>query len=99
MDLQHGRFSAKMYVKMKDFGPVGGGACARTPPPPPLDPPMTSMVIHHMQYQCDGTICYEDVCKLNKNALTNIIVSDTRYQIYINFDNVLKHDKNNRCIE
>ena len=25
MDLRHGCFSAKMYVKMKELGPVGGG--------------------------------------------------------------------------
>ena len=27
VDLQHGRFSVKMYVKTKELGPVGGGAC------------------------------------------------------------------------
>ena len=33
--LQRGHFSVKMYVKMKELGPVGGRASAR-----PLDPPM-----------------------------------------------------------
>ena len=31
MDLRHGHFLAKMYVKMKEFGPVGGRAPG-TPP-------------------------------------------------------------------
>ena len=36
MDLQHGHFLAKMYVKTKELGPVGG-ACAGHGP---LDLPM-----------------------------------------------------------
>ena len=36
VDLRRGRFSMKMYVKMKELGPVGGHA----PGTPPLDPPM-----------------------------------------------------------
>ena len=36
MDLQRGCFSAKMYAKTKEFGPVGG----RAPSMPPLDPSM-----------------------------------------------------------
>ena len=36
MDLRPGCFLAKMYAKMKEFGPIGGGMhLAR-----PLDPPM-----------------------------------------------------------
>ena len=27
-NLRHRHFSVKTYVKMKEFGPVGGGACA-----------------------------------------------------------------------
>ena len=38
MDLQHGHFLAKMYAKMKELGPVGGGMCRAHPPP--IDPPM-----------------------------------------------------------
>ena len=36
MDLRHGCFLAKMYVKMKELGPIGGHA----PSMPPLDPPI-----------------------------------------------------------
>ena len=39
VDLRHGRFLVKMYVKTKELGPVGGGRAPGTPPPP-LDPPM-----------------------------------------------------------
>ena len=39
--LQRGHFSVKMYVKMKELGPVGGRAPAR-----PLDPPMYLMGHH-----------------------------------------------------
>ena len=39
--LQRGHFSVKMYVKMKELGPVGGRAPARPPPP---DPPMDVIV-------------------------------------------------------
>ena len=35
VDIRHGCFSVKMYVKMKEFGAIGG--CA---PGTPLDPPM-----------------------------------------------------------
>ena len=35
-DLQHGCFSVKTYVKMKEMDPVGGRALAVAP----LDPPM-----------------------------------------------------------
>ena len=38
MDPQHGHFSVKMYVKMKELGPVGGGV--RPARPPPQDPSM-----------------------------------------------------------
>ena len=31
LDLQHGCFSAKMYVKMKELGPMGGVRPARPP--------------------------------------------------------------------
>ena len=37
VDLRHGHFSVKMYVKMKELGPIGGGACTGHAP---LDPPM-----------------------------------------------------------
>ena len=33
VDLRRGHFSVKMYAKMKELGPVGGGRA-------PLDPPM-----------------------------------------------------------
>ena len=36
VDLRHGHFSVKMYVKTKELGPIGG----RAPGTPPLDPPM-----------------------------------------------------------
>ena len=36
VDLRHGHFSVKMYVKTKELGPIGG-ACAGHAP---LDPPM-----------------------------------------------------------
>ena len=32
MDLRRGCFSAKMYAKMKEFGPVGGHAPSMPPP-------------------------------------------------------------------
>ena len=32
VDLRSGHFSVKMYVKMKELGPIGG-ACARHAPP------------------------------------------------------------------
>ena len=32
VDLRHGHFSVKMYVKMKELGPIGGRALG-TPPP------------------------------------------------------------------
>ena len=40
--LQRGHFSVKMYVKMKELGPVGG----RAPGTPPLDPPMHWVLSH-----------------------------------------------------
>ena len=36
MDLQHRHFLVKMYVKMKELGPMGGMRPAR-PPDPPMD--------------------------------------------------------------
>ena len=33
MDLQRGFFLAKMYVKMKEFGPIGGGGVRPARPP------------------------------------------------------------------
>ena len=30
--LQRGHFSVKMYAKMKELGPVGGGVCRARPP-------------------------------------------------------------------
>ena len=41
MDLRHGHFLVKMYVKMKELGPIGG-ACAGHAP---LDPPMTMITL------------------------------------------------------
>ena len=40
MDLRHRRFSAKMYVKTKELGPVGGGGGRAPGTPPPPDSPM-----------------------------------------------------------
>ena len=40
-DLRHVHFLAKMYAKMKEIDPVGGG-CA--PVTPPLDPPMNYLM-------------------------------------------------------
>ena len=42
VDLQHGCFSAEMYAKMKELGPMGGGACSQHAP---LDLPMLYMII------------------------------------------------------
>ena len=39
---RHRHFSVKMYVKMKELGPVGGGVRPARPPPP--DPPMTRKI-------------------------------------------------------
>ena len=36
VDLRRGHVLVKMYVKMKELGPIGG----RAPGTPPLDPPM-----------------------------------------------------------
>ena len=36
VDLRRGHFSVKMYVKMKELGPIGGACAGHTP----LDPPM-----------------------------------------------------------
>ena len=36
VDLRHGHFSVKMYVKTKELGPIGGGVR----PARPIDPPM-----------------------------------------------------------
>ena len=33
MDPCHGQFLVKMYVKMKELGPVGGGVRPARPPP------------------------------------------------------------------
>ena len=40
VDPQCGRFSVKMYAKMKELGPVGGHA----PSTAPLDPPMVMLL-------------------------------------------------------
>ena len=32
MDLRHRHFSVKMYAKMKELGPIGGGAHPARPP-------------------------------------------------------------------
>ena len=37
VDLQRRCFSVKMYAKMKELGPIGGGVRPSRPPP---DPPM-----------------------------------------------------------
>ena len=47
MDLQHGCFSVKMYAKMKELGPVGGGVR----PARPLDPPMFTVINSFMSIQ------------------------------------------------
>ena len=39
-DVRHGRFSAKMYVKTKELGPVGGRAGSAT-----LDLPMNNRFV------------------------------------------------------
>ena len=40
VDLRCGCFLVKMYVKMKEFGPTGGGVRQARPPP---DPPMQTI--------------------------------------------------------
>ena len=45
VDLRYEHFSVKMYAKMKELGPIGGGVCLARPP---LDPPM--------QYAGSGTL-------------------------------------------
>ena len=32
MDLRHGHFPVKMYAKMTELGPMGGGMCLACPP-------------------------------------------------------------------
>ena len=46
VDLRCGCFSVKMYVKMKELGPIGGGV--RPARPPPLDPPMIIVMEIHL---------------------------------------------------
>ena len=45
VDLQCGCFSAKMYAKMKELGPVGGVCWAR-----PLDPPMHALFNSYLHF-------------------------------------------------
>ena len=49
MDLRRGCFLAKMYVKMKEFGPIGGVRPAR-----PLDPPMHPIAIKQLRPKAGG---------------------------------------------
>ena len=42
MDLRHGHFLVKMYVKTKELGPIGGVCTGHAP----LDPPMRMDFMH-----------------------------------------------------
>ena len=46
VDLRHGCFLVKMYAKMKELGPTGGGVC----PACPLDPPMLILWVKYSLY-------------------------------------------------
>ena len=43
-NLRCGHFSAKMYVKTKELGPIVGGGGQHVLAAPPLDPPLVSML-------------------------------------------------------
>ena len=83
VDLRHGCFSAKMYAKMKELGPIGGVRLAS-----PLDPPMLTTV------KCHGMTIFthniKTIALISVGAIHFQNITDNKQICYMNFDPDLK---------